>query len=201
MRQRHIGGIAALGDQDTADPRRIVARIEGVPLAAEIDLDPGREIHRRVGRRKADVADIAGAVAAGMFRQRQNVAARWAKSRQTPRRSAKASAAVRVGARMLVAEGDVLVHEVADRLHPRPAERRLAEEAPGLVGQAVGLAVAAAEQEQQGFRRQVLNLVLAGRPARPGSGKPRSRTTVSVLRLKRPAGATSRLHQLPKLSR
>ena len=36
--------------------------------------------------------------------QRQSVTARWAKSRQTPLASLKASQAVRVGAGMLVAE-------------------------------------------------------------------------------------------------
>ena len=32
-------------------------------LPDEIDLEPGREIHRRVVRRHADVAEIAGAIA------------------------------------------------------------------------------------------------------------------------------------------
>src|SRR6266436_3525909 len=36
----------------------------------------------------------------------------------------------------------------------------MSEEAPSLIGQAIGLTVAAAKQEQQGFRRQVLDLVL-----------------------------------------
>ena len=61
---------------------------------------------------------------------------------------------------MLVAEGEVVVYEVADGLRPRPAERRMSEEAPSLIGKAIGLTIAAAKQEQQGFRRQVLDLVL-----------------------------------------
>src|SRR5437867_4028697 len=64
------------------------------------------------------------------------------------------------GAGMLVAEGDVVVHEVADGLHARPAERRTSEKAPSLIRKAIGLTVAAPKQEQQGFRRQVLDLVL-----------------------------------------
>jgi hypothetical protein len=67
------------------------------------------------------------------------------------------------GAGVLVAEGDVVVYEVADGLHARPAERRMSEEPPSLIGKAIGLAVAAAKQEQQGFCRQVLDLVLQGR--------------------------------------
>src|ERR1700726_1122144 len=45
--QRDIGGVAAGAHQDAADPRMIVARVERVPLAGQIDLEPAREIHRR----------------------------------------------------------------------------------------------------------------------------------------------------------
>ena len=61
---------------------------------------------------------------------------------------------------MLVAERYVILDEVADRLHPRPTRRRVAEQAPSLVGETIGLAVTAAEQKQYDFRRQVPNLVL-----------------------------------------
>jgi hypothetical protein len=37
---RNVCGIAALGDQNAADPRNVVARIEGVPAAADIGLEP-----------------------------------------------------------------------------------------------------------------------------------------------------------------
>ena len=63
MGQRHVGGIAAARDEDTPDPRGVVARIERVPPALEIGLEPAREIHGRIGRRQADVGDVAGAVA------------------------------------------------------------------------------------------------------------------------------------------
>ena len=63
---------------------------------------------------------------------------------------------------MLVTEGHVGVYEVADRLHPRPAKRRRSEQAPRLVGKPIRLTVAASKQEQQGVRRQVLDLVLQG---------------------------------------
>jgi hypothetical protein len=49
MGQRHVGGIATLGDQDTPDPRLVVARIEGMPLATQIGLEPRGEIHGRHG--------------------------------------------------------------------------------------------------------------------------------------------------------
>src|SRR5205085_12418648 len=57
---------------------------------------------------------------------------------------------------------DMTVHEIAYRLNPRPAGRLRPEPAPGLVGEPVSLAIAAAKQVQQRIRRQVLNLVLQG---------------------------------------
>src|SRR5882757_1577440 len=43
--QRHVGGIAAGGHYDAADPRLVVAGVEGVPAAGQIDLEPAGEIH------------------------------------------------------------------------------------------------------------------------------------------------------------
>ena len=64
------------------------------------------------------------------------------------------------GAGVLIAEDYVIVHEVADRLHPRPTKRSVSEEPPSLVGQTIGLTVTTAKQKQYDFCRQVLNLVL-----------------------------------------
>ena len=63
MGQRHVRRVAAGGDQDAADARRVVARVEDMPPAAEIDLHPGGEIHARPRFGLADLADVAGAVA------------------------------------------------------------------------------------------------------------------------------------------
>src|SRR3954449_13561626 len=48
--QGNIGGVSTAGDQNAADPRVVVARIKGVPPPPEKPLDPGCEIHRRIGR-------------------------------------------------------------------------------------------------------------------------------------------------------
>ena len=61
--QRHVGSIAAAGDQDPADARIIVAGVECVPPPTQKDLDPGGKVLRRMRRRQADVADIAGTIA------------------------------------------------------------------------------------------------------------------------------------------
>ena len=58
-------GIAAPRDQHPADARRVVTRVEGMPLPAEKHLEPGSEIHRIVHRRHTDVAEVPGAVARG----------------------------------------------------------------------------------------------------------------------------------------
>ena len=54
--QRDVGGVAACRHQDAADPRMVVARIEGVPLARQIDLKPPRKIHRRRIDGNTDIA-------------------------------------------------------------------------------------------------------------------------------------------------
>jgi hypothetical protein len=147
MGERHVCGVAALRDEDASDPRRIVARIEHAPTAAEIDFDPRRKIIGRI-RRQADIGNVTGAIA------RRDVQAA-AKSDGKMRIVAAHTTALGVcftgrsgGAGMLVAERYVVLDEVADRLHPRPTGRRLAEQAPCLVGETIGLAVPAAEQKQ-----------------------------------------------------
>ena len=81
--------------------------------------------------------------------QRQNVTARWAKSRQTPVPSSYTSNA------------DVLVDEVADRLDTRPAEWSRAEERPRRLGELVRLAVTAAEKVHQVLGRKVSHIDLS----------------------------------------
>ena len=67
-----------------------------MPRAIEIGFEPGREIHRAIGRRHADIAEVTGAISRGNVHARHNVTARCAKSRQTPRLSLNASHAVLV---------------------------------------------------------------------------------------------------------
>src|SRR5207245_160024 len=62
-RDGHVGGIPSAPHQDPPDAGLVVARVEGVPMAAEIDLEPGAEIHRLVHGLDADIAEIARAIA------------------------------------------------------------------------------------------------------------------------------------------
>ena len=171
-----IGTSAAsrpVSDQHAADSRDVIARIEGVPPSAKIGLEPAGEIHRAIGRRHADVAKVAGAIA------RRNIHAAAEGDGEVRKVAADALAFVEDfpgrhrRARMLVAEGDVAMDEIADRLNACPARRRVAEEVPGRLGQAVGLAVAAAQEKNQRLVRQILYRVLPAEGA-TASGRPLS---------------------------
>ena len=165
--------------------------------AAEIGLEPAGEVHRDRGRRDADVAEIAIA--------RRNVHATAEGDRQVGIVAANAGAFVeRLPSRLgrpsvLIAEGDVAMNVVADGLDSGPAGRRTGKK-PGNVGEPVRLAVAAAQQEGDGVGGQVLHRVL-GADVATTSGRPESHFTPSPFKRILPAGATMRLHQLPKASR
>ena len=65
---------------------------------------------------------------------------------------------------MLIAEADMVVHKVTNRLHPGMAGGGLAEEFPGDIRQTVGVAIMAAQQIDQDVIGQFLD------PALPGFG-------------------------------
>src|SRR5216684_2693008 len=127
-RNRHIGRVTASGNEHASDSRNVVARIEGMPAATEVDLHPGGKIHGAVGRRNSDVTQVAGAVACG------NVHAAAESDGQVGEVATDSGALVeclegRLGhARMLVTESDVVVDVVADRLDARPSGRRRLEQ-------------------------------------------------------------------------
>ena len=197
---RNVGGVAPLRDQDAADPRHVVARIEHLPVAADIGLEPAGEIAGGPRLRRADVAEIAGAIA------RRNVHAAAERDGEMGVVAADALALVvgfprgLGGARMLVAERDVTMDVIADRLHPRPARRRILEQLPGDIRQPVGLAIPAAEQINQRIRRQVLDRML-NRRGNHGIGQAAVADDAVGVKAHAPAGATIRLHQLPNMSR
>jgi hypothetical protein len=61
---------------------------------------------------------------------------------------------------LLIVEADVVVHQVADGLHARPAGRRALEQGPGDFAEAISLAIAAAQQVDDRLIGQVLHRVL-----------------------------------------
>ena len=64
--------------------------------------------------------------------------------------------------RIAIAEGKAVVNVVGDRLHPHPAAGQVAEQPPRKVAQMIGLAVAAAEQVDERFGRQLVDRRLLG---------------------------------------
>ena len=96
-------------------------------MAADIGFDPAGEIPHRPWLRRADVAEIPGAIARG------NVHAA-AEGKGEMRVIAADTLAFFIdfpcrlaGASVLVSESDVMVDEIANRLHTPPARRRALE--------------------------------------------------------------------------
>ncbi len=131
--QRHIGGIASPGNNDTAYPRNVVARIKSVPAAFEIDLNPGTEIHG-FDNRNTDIAEIPVHItgwnveAAAECQRKVGIIPT---DTHTLLKDIKGRAR---GARLLIVEPNMPVHEIADRLHPAPARRQGTEKGPRRFG-------------------------------------------------------------------
>ena len=64
------------------------------------------------------------------------------------------------GAGVLIVEGNMVMHVIADGLHARVAWSRAAEELPGRLRQQIGLAIAAAQQEKESLLGQILHRIL-----------------------------------------
>src|ERR1700744_4666755 len=156
----NVRSIAPLGDQDTADPRNVVACIECVPAAAEIRLEPAGEVARGIRWWHADITEIARAIPG------RDVHAAAERNGQMRVVSANSSSLVEGiprrhrRARVLVAKADVIVHEVADRLHPRPTRRGFPKQLPRGVGKPVSFAITAAEKIDDRVRWQILDCML-----------------------------------------
>src|SRR5712692_5187633 len=127
---RNIGRIAATCNQHATDAWDIIARIEGVPTAAEVGFEPSGEVHGCVNRRHANIAEIAGAVTRG------NIHAAAKSDGQVGVVPADAFSLVenlpgRLGrAGMLVAKEDMVMDEIADRLDTSPPRGRISEQLP-----------------------------------------------------------------------
>jgi len=68
---------------------------------------------------------------------------------------------------MLIIEANMAVYEVADRLHPAPARRRITEERPRLLHQEIGLAISAGEQVYESLMGKIGHRVLFGTEINP----------------------------------
>src|SRR5690242_20083704 len=114
-----------------------------MPGTVEIGFEPSREVHRRMRWRDTDVTKIAGAIS------RRNVHASAKRQGQMceitahppsllerlPGGSGRTS--------VCVVKYDVVVNEVADRLHARPSRRRATKQLPRDLGQSDSIAISA----------------------------------------------------------
>src|SRR5690242_6296534 len=133
----HIDRVTPPRYQHAADPWRIVAWVEDVPGTIETGFEPGREIHGIRGWRNTDVAKVTGAVSRGNVHasakchgKMHEIAAHATPFvERLPRGSSRTS--------VCIVECDVVVAEVADRLHAAPAHRRMTEQLPRDLRQSV----------------------------------------------------------------
>jgi len=175
--QRHIRSIAPDRHDDAADARDVVSSIEGVPPSSEIGFEPAAEIHRQ-DKGHADIAHVSSDVT------RRNVHATHEGQSEMAKVAANPATVViaieggfrRIG--MLIVEGDVIVHPIADGLGPGPARLDRTKQLPGDVGKLVHFAVTAGKQKRQHFVGQFFNGML-DRPGACASGKPLSSIIVS----------------------
>src|ERR1700731_77265 len=162
--ERDIGGVTPPRHEDTSDTGAVMPRVEGVPAVTEIDLEPPAEIHRCVRKRHADIAEIPGAVPC------RDVHASAQGDREVgeiPAHAGPLHINIPRGfcrARMLVAEADVVVDEIADRLDPLPARRHTAEQRPRGLRKQIRLAIPATQKKDQVVVRQGFDRVLLGIP-------------------------------------
>jgi hypothetical protein len=126
----------------------------------KISLEPGAEIHGEVFRGHTDIPEIAGAIA------RQNVHAAAERDGEVGEVAAHPSPFFECvkgcprHARVLIAERDLLMHEVADRLHQRVALRKGPEPRAGKLRQPVGLAITATEKIDERLDGEFLERVV-----------------------------------------
>jgi len=61
----YVGGVAAGGDEDSADAGVVVAGVEGPPAVFGINLEPGAEVHGIGAGEDTDVSEVAGGITGG----------------------------------------------------------------------------------------------------------------------------------------
>lgn len=66
---RDIGGVASAGNQNASDPGDFVARVERVPLAAEVGFEPRGKVTGWIRWRSADVDRVTRAIVSGYIRR------------------------------------------------------------------------------------------------------------------------------------
>src|SRR5277367_3612308 len=125
----NIRGIASARDGHTPDSPGVVARVKGMPRAAQINLNAAGKIHWRVDCRHVNVRQVTGDIAGW------NIHGAAQGDRQMGQVSADTLSFAESlqcgpsGPCILISEGHMAIHKVADRLNAGPARRQLTEPA------------------------------------------------------------------------
>ena len=119
--QWHVRGISTLRDEDAPDPGGVVAWVEHVPTAAEIDFDPRCEIIGWIRRWNADIGKVAGTIACWDVQATTKSNGKVSIVTAHPIALSECLKCRSGCTGMLVTECYVIMDEVADSLHPRPS--------------------------------------------------------------------------------
>src|SRR5205823_2563955 len=146
-------GITTDGHENTADASLIVTRIKGVPFPTEKNFEPCAEIHRIRSGRNPNVAQVTGDIT------RRDIEAS-AKGNGEMHEIAANTLAIAINFQRaflriseVIAEGDVIMHPITDRLHAGPAWPRRTKESPRFIVQFVDFTVTTRKQKTECFIR------------------------------------------------
>ncbi len=140
----------ALCDQHAADPRGVVARVVGAPLAVEVGLEPGVKVHRRGAIGDGDVRQVDRKQARGGCSWRGRKSRRYARNRGRRRRAPGRHRSLRSS--RCCSHSHRRCSGVPNRRSPGRAPSRqeyLAKHLPGSADHQVGRAVAARQRVHQ----------------------------------------------------
>src|SRR5439155_5978296 len=144
-------GITTNCHENTADASLVVTRVERVPFPAEENFKPCAEVHRVRSRWNPDVAEVTAYIA------RRDIEAPAKGNRKMHEIAADPLAIainfqrtfLRIGE--AIAKGDVVVHPIADRLHPRPAWPCRTKKSPRFIAWFIDFTVTAPKQQTERF--------------------------------------------------
>lgn len=153
-REGGVSGVAAMGHENAANARDIVARVKGVPLPVQVGLKPGAEIHGESHRCHTNIAEIAGAVAGGDVHAATQGDGQMGKIATDAGALAQRLQGCATGACAHIVKSSMLVDKIADGLHTWPARLCLVEQRAREIFQgAVHFAITARQQEKQAIVR------------------------------------------------
>jgi hypothetical protein len=171
----------------------VVPGVHRPPAISQVNLEPGAEIHRRIGWRDPNIAQVPGNVARGYVHGAAKGHCQVLKVPADADPLGKDIQSSLGGSGVLVAESDLRMNPAADRADPAPTRRYIAKQLHGNVREPVHLTITAVEQVHEGLVGQVchgmlnrldwrrilqagiLNQCGIGQPDMPGRGdKPRA---------------------------